>query len=76
MHDYKNTLTNFYCTEPDVLPTNPENQPEQPLNIISDFGLTYKVYLPVIRDTNGPFRLVLILTGHFVTISPKIAIST
>ena len=51
---------------------NPGNQPEEKiLNAINFMGITHKVYLPVISNTNGPFRLVLILISLFVSFSPN-----
>ena len=41
-----------------------ENQPEEILNENDFIGTTHKVYLPVVDNTNGPFRLALIVTRH------------
>ena len=44
--------------------SNPEDRPEEILNTIDYMDvITYKVYLPVIDNTNGPFRLALTLTN-------------
>ena len=53
-----------------ILP-NQENQPEVILNPIIYTGITHKVYLPVINDSNGPFRLALISTSCFINIFPN-----
>ena len=48
---------------------NLDNQSERILNDIISMGMTHKVYLPVISNTNGPFRLALIFARWFVNSS-------
>ena len=38
-----------------------ENQPEIILNENNYMGMTHKVYLPVVDNSNGPFRLASIV---------------
>ena len=49
----------YHCTEPVVILPSQKDQPEK--------NMTYKVYLPLVDDSNGPFRLALILTNCFVS---------
>ena len=51
-----------------VIPTQ-INQPEMIINDNSYMGTTHKVNLPVIDNTNGPFRLAIILTKYFINSS-------
>ena len=48
---------------------NLDNQSEEELNAIISMGMTHKVYLPAISNTNGPFRLALIFISWFVNLS-------
>ena len=43
---------------------NQENQPEEIINENDFIGTTHKVNLPVVDNTNGPFRLAVIVTRH------------